>query len=784
MAEYTGNWGLYKWTQQDQKLLTIQQMYLNSDKLEDALTNLQTKTSLVKLGTNPRTIGQNIIEGELNIKDFGATGDGNDASDAIEAMFAYAEANNLHNGYIPDGRYGISRRINMPRGFRMRTGAQAVIYPRANVDIVKMMPDAVWDGGYFDLKTHSLVPDWDKIVFFFDATDMFQLYEQRHEVKNVNIQGTPKSSGWKGTAFKCHASLPDTYINNVQFNKIMITNIGIGFHFRVDPTITDPAHPSWVNACGGNMIGLQNFEYGFKFEGLNNVPRDVGGNIFQNFQLQAEAGTKHMIYCESALNRWDGFFWDLHKMVDTNQAFYFTAGSRFNEVKSAMASELTESWYDKGYLNSFPSPNSYTADKRVNAMPISTPGYPNFLGDQDDWLIYGHQRVAMTVTVPTPTGGAIPYTGVKEDILLPDTENGIEFDMTNSEYINPAVVVIELPTDPCWYASYVTAIFSWGKVPKGLRMEVWDELSNGGEWIWFHEIKENTSQNVIVSPPYSMGSKVTKIKISMFGANPIKDAPNNQLVHLARVMMTSQKDPGKAFMPSNYVAPTPPPPDIPPTLPLQGGQPVKMVGDQDDILNNIDRVGGGVTFTNTGKTKNSGEYHNMFRIQKGIACRWADPTVATPIVFEIDLTATGIPYMDTIGLSFSEGENAKNIKIERMINDTGTWGQVTNITNNTSQYVHVQCKANETNRLKFTISEVATNNVTAATTKMVRINRVFAMGQQNYPATFISADGGGKTWGDVEIMDATKGIIMKTPDGTKRYRITIDNAGALITTLI
>lgn len=38
--------------------------------------------------------------------------------------------------------------------------------------------------------------------------------------------------------------------------------------------------------------------------------------------------------------------------------------------------------------------------------------------------------------------------------------------------------------------------------------------------------------------------------------------------------------------------------------------------------------------------------------------------------------------------------------------------------------------------------------------------------------------------GDIEASTATKGLILKTPDGTKRYRITVDNAGALVSTLI
>lgn len=40
------------------------------------------------------------------------------------------------------------------------------------------------------------------------------------------------------------------------------------------------------------------------------------------------------------------------------------------------------------------------------------------------------------------------------------------------------------------------------------------------------------------------------------------------------------------------------------------------------------------------------------------------------------------------------------------------------------------------------------------------------------------------TGGDIEITDVTGGVIFKTPDGTKRYRMTIDNAGAPVFTLL
>jgi hypothetical protein len=37
---------------------------------------------------------------------------------------------------------------------------------------------------------------------------------------------------------------------------------------------------------------------------------------------------------------------------------------------------------------------------------------------------------------------------------------------------------------------------------------------------------------------------------------------------------------------------------------------------------------------------------------------------------------------------------------------------------------------------------------------------------------------------DAEILAAGAGLVLKTPDGTKRYRITVNNAGAVTSTLI
>lgn len=51
-------------------------------------------------------------------------------------------------------------------------------------------------------------------------------------------------------------------------------------------------------------------------------------------------------------------------------------------------------------------------------------------------------------------------------------------------------------------------------------------------------------------------------------------------------------------------------------------------------------------------------------------------------------------------------------------------------------------------------------------------------------ATSLTSSGSISASGDVEITDATKGVILKSPDGLTRWRITVGNDGSLITTAV
>ena len=383
--------------------------------------------------------------------------------------------------FIPDGVYGILKTIVVPPRVRMIFAPNAVIKPLADINVIQMKPEAYVEGATIDLRNMK-VP-FTKAAIYFNATDIFQFYEQTHMLKDINILGKHATSGWTGTGILMEATTPMSYIDNVKCNNVTITNMQKGIHLRVDPKITKEADMAWVNANFFHQITLMNFEYGLYLEGDSKVPRDVGGNLFDQVQFQAEAGTKRLIYCEGGTNRFDIFGWDIHKLKPTEAAYEFTKSARFNQIVSPMAAEITEAWIDNGYMNSFPSPNNYVSDKRINALPISLPYVPNFIGNQDDYLVNGHKRGYTVTKVSTHP----IVNGELTDIFTFDTEAGITFDAKDATYENPIVIEINTFSDPILYAAFLTVMSSWGSQPQGYEMEIYDELSK--QWIGVHWTK-------------------------------------------------------------------------------------------------------------------------------------------------------------------------------------------------------------------------------------------------------------------------------------------------------
>jgi hypothetical protein len=701
------------------------------------------------LGPVPRPLSITVAERALSILDFNPMSVRGDETSAFLTAMDKVGGASIKTLYVPGGEYRLSKTIVVPRGVVLDFAPNAVIKPLADNHIFQLKPEAEIKGATVDLRQMNV--DFTKACFYFDATDMFQFYEESHTLKNINIKGKRATSGWKGTGILMEATKPDTYINNVHFNNITMTNIGKGVHLRVDPSIVDKTKPSWVNANHFHQVTLMNFEYGLYLEGLHEIPRDVGGNIFTQLQLQAEAGTKRMIYCESALNRFSGFFWDLHKMNEENPAFEFTETSKFNEVKSAMAAELTESWWDRGYLNSCPSPNNYVSDKRINAFPISIPYKPNFLGNQDDWMVNGNQRgftIKQTSTHPIKEG-ELSY------LFSFDSEQGVTFDMTNVTYDNPVVLEIDLSTEPCWYAAFLSVVSPWGGQPKGYELDMFDAVTN--KWVGgVHWTKQNRSQAIAVSAAWAGADKCTKVQIKFWGSNL-----KNNTVIISRVMMTSTKDGGRAYLP--YIEGSKLP-DFTPRLP---GDKL-MIGDQDDILVGADKR---YKVNSLGVAKTGGNIFSMFSLRREQFCKWVDVKKETPAIIEIDFGSNGLDSLESVGIMFAWSELPTDIKIERVIGKVDNpYTNVSTVTKNSASTVHVATRSPKTYKLKFTIWGYTNEN------KGIRVNRIFATSGDGIGTAFMSTETDNKVYGDIMIADKTKGIVQQSPDGSY-WRLGVSDLG-------
>ncbi|SCC45777.1 hypothetical protein [Bacillus wiedmannii] len=684
----------------------------------------------------------------LNVKGYGAIGDGKDASAAFDLVFAATDK--ITTVHVPDGIYGISRTLVVPPKVRLVFSQNAVLKPLADINVIQMKPEAYVEGVTIDLRTLPFT--FTKAAIYFNATDIFQFYEQTHMLKDINILGKRATSGWTGTGILMEAMDAMTYIDNVKCNNITITNMQKCIHLRVDPRIKREQDMAWVNANFFHQITMMNFEYGLYLEGDSKVPRDVGGNLFDQVQFQAEAGTKRLIYCEGGTNRFNIFGWDIHKISPAEAAYEFTKSARFNQIVSPMAQEITEGWIDNGYLNSFVSPNNYMAEKRINAMPISLPHKPNFLGNQDDYLVNGHLRGYKVTKVSTHPIVA----GELTDILTFDTEAGLVFDGTNATYENPIIIEIDTATDPIWYAAYLTAMSSWGNHPQNYEMEMYDDLSK--QWIGVHWTKNNRSQAIAVSAPWAVTDKCTKIRIKCWGSNLV-----NKQIGISRVMLTSTKDGGKAYLPLTDYKQTIPDITITPILP--GSK--KMSGDQDDVLLLADKR---YAVTLPGAPRTAGNIWGMFSLRKEQFCRFTNPTVEQPAVIEIDFGTTPLQYLESVGIAFAQGETPKNIKIERVTTLNGAYTQAINVNGNTADTIHIAARSANTYKLRFTLS--LSNNANT----LVRVNRIFATSGDEYAKTFVNTESDNTVYGDLKFGDAAKGVVLKSPDGSF-WKLSIDNAG-------
>jgi len=486
----------------------------------------------------------------VDVRRYGAIGNDETVDDSIgiQIALAMAEKGRRKEVVIPDGQYRIGRTLIVPPRVHLVMGKDTVLIPIKDVNVIQLKPEARLSSGIVDTRRFQgrTFTDFTKACVYLDGTDVFSLYNQLHQINGIMLIGEDHyytDQNWTGYGIHMYSGKGSngtpSYISFVNMSQIGIFNFQRGIYMDVDDTIKNNSEWAWITGCTFNQINMMNCTWSIYMKGLGGIPRDVGGNIFTNLEIQIEPTSQRAIYCEGAYNRFEGLFWDLQK--NPNPSIEFASTSRFNTVVCAHGYEQPQHFLDNGYLNTISSSTNHVPDKRTLAYPLAMPDKPNFLGNQDDFLVRGDLR-GYTFT---QTSSHLPQDtwASMNELLTMETEVGYTWKADNATYENPIIFELNMTSDPVWYLAFAGLTSAWNTSPKGVRIEGWDALSN--QWIFLHEVNNNSSFPYVVSAPWAMVSKCTKLRYSLWGTND----PKGKLIQISRIFAQSCKYEGKAWFP-------------------------------------------------------------------------------------------------------------------------------------------------------------------------------------------------------------------------------------------
>lgn len=206
---------------------------------------------------------------------------------------------------------------------------------------------------------------------------------------------------------------------------------------------------------------------------------------------------------------------------------------------------------------------------------------------------------------------------------------------------------------------------------------------------------------------------------------------------------------------------------------------VQMLGNQDDVLafanfkHTVTKTGASGIVSQDNLFKPDGSEAIFVMRDQGVGCKLS-------IVL-----STPVSYPRVLGLCFSSVARAPYIKFRVKSAINNTWYEKVFDNTLSSQLDFVTWDLNDDataidiNLRRISEIEIILDHPTYEAS--VYVSRIFlaASAQGN---AWVSRDGG-DIYGDMTF-NLSKGVIVRTPDGTKRYRIGVDNAGAITTTLV
>lgn len=189
------------------------------------------------------------------------------------------------------------------------------------------------------------------------------------------------------------------------------------------------------------------------------------------------------------------------------------------------------------------------------------------------------------------------------------------------------------------------------------------------------------------------------------------------------------------------------------------------IGNQDDVLTMFDKVG---DIEITGKQPDTGLPRVLFRTNRD-SISWNNLNPSEEVT--IRLSNSSFRQIDVLGVIFT-ALKPDYVKIVAT-HDTATVKEFH--VNNLQDIVVYR------NDLTLDTYNSLIIKFGVYTTKTVQMSRIFMSSRRMNQTTFIQTDGG-TMYENLRFGEAGKGIILKTPDGTKDYRLTVSNGGNIVAT--
>jgi hypothetical protein len=184
----------------------------------------------------------------------------------------------------------------------------------------------------------------------------------------------------------------------------------------------------------------------------------------------------------------------------------------------------------------------YVPDIQNMAYPMSRPYKGSFVGMQDDILAHCHKR---GVTI-TQTSAHLKQYGDLTALFTLDSEDAIRWDSTNATEADPITLLVDLTGDreiPSYqYMMYFGMLSTWTNFAQNLIIEVFDGVS----WATILDIRDNTTQNYIVSSSFDYTDQTEQIRVKFWGANNDRNE-----IAFCRLFAHSTKTPGQTWLPKD-----------------------------------------------------------------------------------------------------------------------------------------------------------------------------------------------------------------------------------------